>query len=64
MPKNISFGSPLLLKELKKKYGNKQTTKSVPMREARDISEFLESKREAEKKTAEENLVFRTAVHS
>ena len=58
MPKHPLFGSPLL-KDLEKKYGSKQTTKTVPMRENKDISEFLESKREAEKKTAEENLVFK-----
>ena len=58
MPKQPLFGSPLL-KDLEKKYGSKQTTKTVSMRETKDVAEFLEQKREAEKKTAEENLVFK-----
>ena len=58
MPKPATFGSPLL-KDLQKKYGSKQTTTTAKMRENKDISEFLETKREAEKKTAEEHLVFK-----
>ncbi len=58
MTKPVTFGSPLL-KDLQKKYGSKQTTTTATMRENKDISEFLETKREAEKKTAEEHLVFK-----
>lgn len=58
MSKQISFGSPLL-RDLEKKYGARQSTKTVPMREPEDVTAFLEQKREAEKRTSEENLVFK-----
>lgn len=58
MSKPLGFGSPLL-RDLEKKYGAKQSTKTVPIRENKDVAEFLEHKREAEKKTAEEKLVFK-----
>jgi hypothetical protein len=59
MSKPISFGSPILLEKLEKKYGSQQTSQPVPIRQTQDVTVFLESKREAEKKTAEEKLFFK-----
>lgn len=58
MPSALTFGSPIL-NAIQKKYGSKQKTTTVSMRENKDVIEFLEQKWEAEKKTAQENLLFK-----